>query len=443
MAQYKNQHVQFIFLVQQDGYGDQSQGTFDNFYITPAPQLTATMMTSDDHQSVSTDDPAAQNAYFPLGSTFEIVLQKFNNDGTTADVPATYTLDSSSVAASLDSNALFPNNVVFMYGSKDGEAAVLQAVHTGTHHLTITPSDGTTNPVSLTINVTPPGNLGGAHLEVDSLVIPVADRKGVLPQYIKGQIEQESSGQFLPLSYRYEPLSGDVGDFAVISRGKDYRSTTQPYTSYRFATFSDCEDAALSAGVGLIDSDVSPRSIYKICTQGSCHNLSPSDNLVSAWNIISANTRQGWQKNAWYRKVYNAHQSGDSCNYLWTAQTSLAASYGYMQVLYTTAINPLHWTGVDDGSKNPSYLLDSSTNIARHGGSVELGTSYVAINVQKAHPSDVASPQCDSLSDLEGIFEEGWHAYNKGGGYPRLVLMKSYHWLPSIQKNIFDTLGGN
>ena len=445
LTQYKSQHVQLVFSCQQDGYGDQSQGTFDGLHIT-STELTAKMLTSDDHQSIGTGDSHASNAYFPLGGIFEIVLQKYDSNGTTTDLSATFNLDSGTPAAQLDSQALFPSNVVMKYDQKDGQATVFEASHTGTHHLTITPDDSNYQPVNLTLNVTMPQALGTAHTDIDTLILPIADRKGIPPQYIKAQIEQESGSRFNPRAYRYEPLSGGVGDFSVISRGADLRATTDPYASKRLATANDCKDNALAAGATLIDADIAPRSIYQICSGGSCHALSSSDSLVSGWDIIQNNPTARWSvvNRAAYNTMKTAVDKGDTCNYVWTAQTSLSASYGYLQMLYLTAIGSLHWTGIDGGANNPSYLLDTPDNLAVHGGSTEVGTTYIETILRRSHSADVNNPQFDSENDLEDIFRDGWTGYNRYlSGYADLVLAKSYHWLPSIGQSIFTTTGGN
>ncbi len=182
---------------------------------------------------------AAQTARFPLGSTFQIKLQLKQPDGTFQDVPSTFSLGSAQLTGNLDANALFPGEAVFQYTDQVNNAGVFQAVHLGTQELTITPNDTRKPPVKLTISVEMPASLGSTQSQVDALLYPLADATGVPPQMIKGQIAQEAN--FNPMAWRYEPLNGEVGDFAVSFRPKDLR-TQVPYSSLRLPTIGDSLD---------------------------------------------------------------------------------------------------------------------------------------------------------------------------------------------------------
>ena len=409
-------------------------------------------------QPILTTDPSAQTAHVPLGSTFQLTLEQQNADGSFSQVPSSFTLGNANLAFPLDPGALFPNNVVFNYAPDSTQPGTLsfQAVHNGTQSLSINPQDGSPG-TQITISVEDPAppdssnlaELGSTHPEVDSLIIPIADGKGIPPQYIKGQMERESGGQFNPLAYRYEPLNSDVGDYGKISRHQDWRSSTDPYFHYRLATQADCVDPALAQGDQLLSADVSPPGLYADIGHGKIgayNGCTPTGcNGISAWDLIQNNLSQNWQikSPAAYQRLLSAQRAGNSCGYLWTAQTGLAASYGYMQVTYATAITPpLLWQGVDTGAKNPGYLFDTPGNIVRGGGSVEMGTTFITSKLQKIHSADVNNPQFDAVSDFQDIFLDAWAAYNGNNGgdpyaYAHDVLNRSESYLPNASSPMF------
>jgi hypothetical protein len=67
--------------------------------------------------------------------------------------------------------------------------------------------------------------------------------------------------------------------------------------------------------------------------------LGASDQMATAWDIVRSNPNQNYATNnpGNFMAVQAAFQNGDACGSLWTAQTSLAASYGMIQVMYVTA----------------------------------------------------------------------------------------------------------
>src|SRR6266404_765066 len=116
----------------------------------------------------------------------------------------------------------------------------------------------------------------------------LAHNNGVPPQFIKGQVTQESG--FDPTAYRYEVLSVDLN---YISSSQNLRSQI-PYSSYRLAT-SD----GLAAGDSILPADISPRSIYNITVNGVIRPIGQSDALVSAKDIYDTNDSvQAWSNNS-------------------------------------------------------------------------------------------------------------------------------------------------
>lgn len=400
--------------------------------LAPAGSPTAPILTT---------DPSAQTAHVPLGSTFQLTLEQQNPDGSLSQVPSSFSLDAANLARTLDPGALFPDNVVFGYQPDPGQPGTLalQAVHTGTQVLVISPQDG--SPVTqVTISVEDPSALGGTHPEVDSLFIPLADYQGIPPQYVKGQVDQESTSAFNPTAYRYEPTSKWVGDYGSISRGRDYRSSTDPYFHYRLATQKDCIDPALVAGDALLPADISAAQIYNGCTTAGCSG-------ATAWDLIQKNPEERkWKKSPNYALMVASFNNQDACGYLWTAQTDLAASYGYMQMTYVNTIDTLHWQGTDTGVMNPSALFDTPENLSVHGGSVGVGTDFLSKIAWEFDSQDFASPSLAGLSDFQNLFLPGWTRYNgcdqeknpcTDSTYAESVLQKSQSYLPIASKNIF------
>jgi hypothetical protein len=365
-------------------------------------------------------------------------LLQNNPDGTRTLLPATFALGPPNPANTLAPNSVFPSNVVLSYTQPAPDTGEFQAVHIGSQSVTITPTDQSIQPVQLMLVIEAPAALGTTHPEVDALAIPIADRKGILPQYVKGQMHLESGGNFNPTAFRYEPLANYVGDFGVISRHQDLRANGNPYIHYRLATERDCLDDALAAGDSIRTADISPRSIYQICPNGQCRAIADNDQFVTALDIINSNPGANWRtKNpANFRTVTNAARNGDTCTSVWTAQTTLASSYGFFQVMYVTAIDR-HWQGADGNLKNPSLLFDTTANLAVHGGSSELGTDIVADAVNQLHTSESQNPILASEDVLQAIFEDGWGRYNTDPTYPGLVLSRSTLYPPEPARTIF------
>lgn len=386
-------------------------------------------------------------AHIPLGSKFQFTIEQKNMDGTTQPAPGSFGLDGTNVTGPLDKGALFPNNVLLTYAPPDANSGLFEAVHIGTVRVTASPSDPSLPPMTITINVENPAAVGSSHPEVDAVVLSIADRKGILPQYMKGQMWHESNKTFDPMSYRYEPLSKWVGDYAVISRGLDYRANQTPYKDYRYATATDCKDPALGAGALLLPADITVAyGKYQVCVfplVNACHPLGSSDQMVTAVDIVRSNPAANYASNnpGNYNAVMGAFQKGDVCGSVWTAQTSLAASYGMMQVMYVTAIDA-KWAGTTAGAKNPTYLFDTTANQSTHGGSVELGGERVRNAARLLHSQDVNNPQFSSEVDLQQVFLDAWGRYNTKPAYPGLILDASGRFPPAPTAQQLAIFGG-
>ncbi len=123
-----------------------------------------------------------------------------------------------------------------------------------------------------------------------------------------------------------------------------------------------------------------------------------------------------------------------------TAQTPIASSYGLVQILYSTAIAPMAWKGID-GAKNPSHLFDTPSNTAAGGGSLELGSGYLRRMFTKANPNvSVANPTFGGASDFEAAFSRAFNRYNSGkeaGAYGPKVMLNAAAFVPVPATAIF------
>jgi hypothetical protein len=354
-------------------------------------------------------DDIVRTARVPLGSTFFVQLLQEQN-GSKVPVDSSFDLEPAAISPSLVGAALFPNHVALEFDSNaGGSIKFFQAVHLGEVFLNITPTDSSTSPVKVRIRVNSPLKLGDNHNDIDSVLTQIGHQKGIPPQMLKGQIRQESN--FRREAYRYEPLSVDLN---YISRGQNLR-TQNPYSLYRLSTTD-----GLSQGTDILTADISPRSIYSINRNGTVRPIADSDQLVSIREIFELNDAT----NNWGRfspaRVATLQQNPNL-----TAQTPLAASFGYLQVLYSTAISPMQWAGVN-GARNPSLLFDTESNLAAGGGSLELGSGYMRRIFSRANPTiSQQNPSFSNHTNFDAAFERAFNVYNRGvptGPYGSSVL---------------------
>ena len=113
----------------------------------------------------------------------------------------------------------------------------------------------------------------------------------------------------------------------------------------------------------------------------------------------------------------------DNPDYL--AQTAIAASYGLMQVLYTTAIDPLNWNAGQPGSSRPpAALFDPAT-------SFDLGSHYVAW---------IGTTKYPGFQQISFGSFSGWHysfsivvqAYNSAQPYTTSVCNDAWSFRPTL-----------
>ncbi len=379
-------------------------------------------------------------ARIPLGSTLRLKIQR--EDGT--PVPSTFSLGAAVVNPAVPAATLFKNNVVIMFDRDAiGSQKDFRAVHKGTVTLNIVPTDTTIAPVTVSIQVVNPERLGSQQNQFDDLFIEFGHRRGIPPQILKGVARREGGANFNPRAYRYEPLTID---YLLVSRAQDIRQQFS-YSRYRLRT-SD----GLSQGASLLADDISPRSIYYLKRAGVLRGITATDELVSALEIFQQNDSLFGMKDAsvpnqrWGSPGVTNRALLDSFiaqpNLLnFTAQTTIAASYGIMQLLYTTAIRPMGWTGIktagacdiDPTDCNPSYLFDLPQNISIGGGSVVLASEFLRRGFVRYNPTvSLNDPAYLSNTNLDQNYVDMFQIYNLKPQYGTDILNQYAPLFPPV-----------
>jgi hypothetical protein len=361
-------------------------------------------------------------AHVPLGGLLD--LQAIDQNG--GDVPSTFTLGTASVEPDVAPDALYKNATLIRFTTTDANAARYQSVHRGTVAVTITPKDSSVPGGTLTVRVEVPVALGTRGQGLDPDLDLIAHRYGAPPQFIKAHADKESTGRFNRLAYRYEPIGPYVGDLLAVSRGKDLR-TVAPYKDYRFETIQDSLDPALPFGslVTLEDLNVSSGLVVGCNANGSGgHALTLQDPLPTAWEIFRCNDAvMNWTVRARAAGPVRARSLRTDP---FTAQTSLASSYGLLQMTYVTAIDQMKWPGDSFGLRNPSALFDTFDNHLRDAGSLSVGTQKVLKDLKNV----VDVSRIDTYQKLLDAFVRAWGRYNPGeAGYGQSVAgrVPQYH----------------
>jgi hypothetical protein len=407
----------------------------------------------------------------PLGGQVSLSLLRAVGDQAPEPVESTFFLGDDvqlEGATDLAPRALFPAKVVLEY--KRGEAATqkfLQAVHRGMVVLTVVPNDSEIPPVQVQVKVYQPTHLAGDNHDFDEAIFKLAHRHGILPQFYKAHFARE--GEFAATAWRYEPLNLETGDLNI-SRGDNLRAAEdedRPYGFYRLPNIGDrytvinvepCPDPdlripdpdcpGLEEGTGFLPEDMNAVvGIEKFKIQiperdaetgeliideetglPKVRLLRADDRYVSARDIYRFNDA-----------IYHwSRYAGDSTELAarvrqldFTAQLTLAASYGLMQVMYVTAIQE-GWTGTPEG-QNPSFLLDTPENLLAGGGSLEPGSGFLTRRYRNMNGDVTASsPNFSGYAALQKTFRRTYQAYNRHfSGYGQdVIIVRSPGHLP-------------
>ena len=422
-----------------------------------------------------------------MGSTFTIEVFKENED----PVQASFALGSVVVDPDgLDDLGLFREKVVLEF-DKDtlSTSRAFQALHRGETILTIDPTEDSLPTVRVKLVVYQPEQLAGDRHTLDSSFFVLAHRYGVPPQFIKAQVEREADKtpdqkDYVRESYRYEPLNLKTGDLNVSRRDnlRQFESPDQPYGLYRLATIADalnhtdtvadnkddCQQlpdpdsripnpscVGLDQGTKTIPEDKLPRvragfiipvrdpSTGKIVTdpqtsQPLTRPIRDGDEFISARDIYEFNDTRGAKMN-WSNPQFVPREqlAGRVAQLEFTAQTSLAASYGLFQFMYVTAIDEKKWPGTPLG-QNPSLLFDTEENIRAGGGTLTLAMRKVADDYGEANKLNVDAGSPSTRQRLLELFKNGYSRYNDAEGYAtNIVDERSPSHFPVANRPIF------
>ena len=134
-----------------------------------------------------------------------------------------------------------------------------------------------------------------------------------------------------------------------------------------------------------------------------------------------------------------------------SAQFSLASSYGFVQVTYVGALDTSslggHWTGCTGNCnatdpKDPDNLFDTTGNLDNGGGSLHIGTWMVERRFASSKAAGSASPSVKRESALEALFVKAYQMYDPGiHGYGNTVITNSRSFEPNPTGTIFATGG--
>jgi hypothetical protein len=221
--------------------------------------------------------------------------------------------------------------------------------------------------------------LGTDSTAYDPLIIAAATNHGIPPTIGKAQIYIEDAS-FDPAAYRYEPHF----DSSMVTFNKNYPGgtllTSSPYSRFRLAVPAAMPKGSLDEGNDLTEDDKSFRNIYTLVDDNG-------DGYYSAMEIISHN-------GSWVPLLGGPD---------FVAQTTLAASYGLKQVMYTTAVNPMNWNNGAGGP--PLGLIDATVNL-------DISSAYLRTRFEEN----------DSIPDWTLRWKRALRDYNGKWAYANAVM---------------------
>ena len=209
-------------------------------------------------------------------------------------------------------------------------------------------------------------------------------------------------------------------------------------------TFSQkvMEDIVLKGGGGKLTIPQRDPDTGAILSMG---NLKFSDRYVSVYDLLKNNPISAA---SWVQKAGGEHDprvvSVENRAVDFSAQLTLAASYGLIQVTYVHAIDH-EWTGNSDTScgapttMDPDNLFDTDCNLRHHGGSLAIGTRSTEgyfVTHRGANPSITNEFQFESDFAAEFLF------YNSGEPeYGNNVIRNAHDFEPNPTGKIFSSGG--
>lgn len=336
-----------------------------------------------------------------LGTIFDVgVVKKQGFLDPVLPLKASFASGSSAITPETTEPTVYKNDVVrpFALTTTPAETQRLVAVHYGSAMLHIVPLVPELAPITLTIRVVEPVRLGDVMKRqpdgFDKSVALLAHHRGIPPQYLKGQVAQESpdANSVRWDNFRYEPCSWDLQS---ISKG-ELLIEKVPYSGFKL---DDAVGTTLHRGV--MD-DLDPRNRYSIpdgvdpkTGKVKYRRLTDNDANVTARTIWESNdainAKMNWSKFKCGSKKKDLQDAikKDISLLDFVAQTPTASSYGLFQLMYGRALEE-GWKGVvldpakpDERDRSPKYLFDRPEYVMIGGGTMTIGSSIDADNFQK------------------------------------------------------------
>ena len=256
----------------------------------------------------------------------------------------------------------------------------------------------------------------GYPLNIDSLIISVAGVSGIPPQMIKAQMFRESilSGYHFDPSYRYEPWQDFV--WQGVNRPQNDPFINQPF--YITATFPNGDGEMIPTN----HSNLYPKGLTPKGYPSEPVPVTISDYALNNWSQFKKINADGTitilgagsddLNNLWleyYKKYTSVWESASSAErateevkkeikkeYDITAQTRKVASYGLIQMLYTTALGRGYNEGLSISKAHaPEHLNEN--NIL-----MPLYQTFTLLNLKSIFGINI------SVSD--GQWNNGWEA---------------------------------
>jgi len=370
----------------------------------------------------------------PLGTRFSLGLVQVES-GVRRELPSEFFLGP---LLSLESPLAYPtcyeSNVLLEFDENAfAGKQIFQAVHLGSQDVVVFSDEAPRQVVS--VEVVRPLRLGNdgntvtfnnVTYNLDDLLVTWSHKHGMPPQIAKAHVQHESLPFLNVMTYRYEPLSTDYLEFSP--RGREQRK--EPV--YQFTRM---EYDSFPRGANLVDAeDVHPRSKFNLDkTTTPKTKISDSEQMVTAKTIYDNNDYwQNWSKFIPSKRA-QAIATDPDLELGWPAQTTIAASYGLMQVLYSEAVK--FGGGVINGQLRPFYLFDRPEHVGVAGaGSIPTGTAVWASKFRWANGitsgTDSCAPAFKTPEKMDKKIQRASYLYNGAVKYGKDIMQYQLNYLP-------------
>jgi hypothetical protein len=330
---------------------------------------------------------------------------------------------------------------------------------------------------SIVIEVKRPKRLGSTNntttdvsnrqINLDSIIVKYAGENGIPPQIIKGQMQKETS--FQP-SWRYEPFY----DYSLQkSRWDDYFANGLPFVVSSDSQPSMGSGDAIPDGnstpphsnVRPVDYIRSPTTIAEFATRNwfssyvqhlddGLDRIIGSYELTNAWTELyyffrdsSDGFNEAQAKDAAHERLKENLMNGSAGRgYLDPAQTRTVTSYGFIQMLYVSAVdNPFYETQNRYAQYKTRYMTRAQDSpppekLNEYDFLLPRYSDLLLKKLVLAYFGLKAKDYLPGLHILECQWQEGYDAtwtgavqrYNSGeAGYGKKVVQNSQHFKPS------------